>query len=124
MTWYIQHRACAAFPQDAPLGALGLDSMEAMQLMALLEERFMVSWLYYSHRHKRLTAPLLYCTYEGYGRRIVEKDTAAAAAGHVCVCFVCLLFFLVVVVSGVVGEGERDAYHAPTNSRRAAWECL
>lgn len=29
--------------QDAPLGALGLDSMEAMQLMALLEERFSVS---------------------------------------------------------------------------------
>lgn len=31
--------------QDAPLGTLGLDSMEAMQLMALLEERFMVSCL-------------------------------------------------------------------------------
>ncbi|CAM9492519.1 unnamed protein product [Scytosiphon promiscuus] len=32
----------AAIPTDAPLGALGLDSMEAMQLMALLEERFSV----------------------------------------------------------------------------------
>eukprot|EP00752_Nemacystus_decipiens_P001493 g1467.t1 len=31
-----------AIPTDAPLGALGLDSMEAMQLMALLEERFSV----------------------------------------------------------------------------------
>lgn len=29
--------------QDAPLGTLGLDSMEAMQLMALLEDRFSVS---------------------------------------------------------------------------------
>lgn len=28
--------------QDAPLGVLGLDSMEAMQLMALLEDRFSV----------------------------------------------------------------------------------
>eukprot|EP00903_Cladosiphon_okamuranus_P012305 g11537.t1 len=31
-----------AIPTDAPLGTLGLDSMEAMQLMALLEERFSV----------------------------------------------------------------------------------
>ncbi|CAM9681411.1 unnamed protein product, partial [Hapterophycus canaliculatus] len=32
----------SAIPTDAPLGALGLDSMEAMQLMALLEDRFSV----------------------------------------------------------------------------------
>eukprot|EP00904_Undaria_pinnatifida_P011866 jgi/Undpi1/780/HiC_scaffold_10.g04244.m1 len=32
----------SSIPTDAPLGALGLDSMEAMQLMALLEERFNV----------------------------------------------------------------------------------
>ncbi len=35
--------------QDAPLGALGLDSMEAMQLMALLEERFGVSCTHLRH---------------------------------------------------------------------------
>lgn len=34
--------SCFFSLKDAPLGSLGLDSMEAMQLMALLEERFSV----------------------------------------------------------------------------------
>ncbi|CAB1114142.1 unnamed protein product [Ectocarpus sp. CCAP 1310/34] len=33
----------SAIPMDAPLATLGLDSMEAMQLMSLLEERFSVT---------------------------------------------------------------------------------